>query len=825
MPLLRPALSPHHCVRPAIWSLLLLLSFFLVSCGSAPPSGREFLGSDGQQGEQPASARGNAFVSPKARDKIYHKVAVMPFRAPVDLVGASIADLVATEILKTYKYELIERSQIEQVLQEQSLSMQGVTDSALAMQVGKMLGVQGVIVGTVPEYGMRAVESRELPAVGINIRMIDAATGSIIWTVSDSAIATKVISLSSFTSHLVESMIAQLFKEWVRTGDLHAANLPSPQIISAQGSLRKAVIEVVADSSGGTKAYLFRRSSTKEGPFSDVGSLPNTKSSPIVFEDKGLLDAETYYYQVASEHVSGLAGIPAGPVAVTTVGAPEPVLDIQAEDGGIREVVLRWTPSNDPHVTGYILFRSTSRSGSWQKIAHVKKNNASDYLDKGREDGSYGSYGKLLDNHQYFYKINAVNAVDVISPDSPIATATTRGAPAPVTGLLAENDGLRKVPLAWQSYNDPQVKGYAVYRSEFEAGPFEEIAIINDREKNTFIDTGTGSSWGEAGNLGDAKTYYYTIQAINVVDVRSPDSSVASATTRGIPPAVTGLVAVGDLPRKVALRWAQSTGPYVKGYAIFRSTSEIGPFEEITTISHKETTEYEDKGGTSTWGEVGSLGDNTSYYYKIQAINLVDVRSLDSAIAGATTKALPVAVTNLHATGNEVKQVSLSWHPNPETDLGHYEVFRGDTPDSIDKRIEKVPSTVHGYMDTGLKDGHTYYYRVRAVDTYDLEGPFSSNASATTKPTPKTPEQVSFALDGERVLLSWQKNPEADIDHYRILKRAFFTWDLVGESAEPSFQLPFVIEKGDNETVRIVAVDKTGLVSEPAAEIVVAVPK
>lgn len=825
MPLLPSTVFSTNCL---IFIRLLILSAvtaLLVSCGSAPPSGREFLGSDGQQGEQAASARGNAFVSPKARDKVYQKVAVMPFRAPVDLVGASIADLVATEILKTYKYELIERSQIEQVLQEQSLSMQGVTDSALAMQVGKMLGVQGVIVGTVPEYGMRAVESRELPAVGINIRMIDAASGSIIWTVSDSAIATKVISLSAFTSHLVESMIAQLFKEWIRTGDLYAVNLPSPQIINAQGFLRKAVIEVFGDSSGETTAYLFRRSSTKEGPFSDVGTLSNTRSSRIVFEDKGLLDAETYYYQVASEHVSGLAGVPAGPVAVTTVGAPEPVLDIQAEDGGIREVSLRWTPSTDPNVAGYILLRSTSRSGPWQKIAHLKKNNASDYLDKGREDGSYGSYGKLLDNHQYFYKINAINLVDVISPDSPIATATTCGAPAPVTGLLAESDGLRKVPLAWQSSSDPQVKGYAVYRSEFEAGPFEEIATINGREKDTFVDTGKGSSWGEAGSLGDAKTYYYTVQAINVVDVHSPDSSVAFATTRGIPPTVSGLEATSNLPRKVVLRWAQSTGPYVKGYAIFRSTTETGPFEEITTISRKETTEYEDKGGTSNWGEVGSLADDANYYYKIQAINLVDVRSLDSTVAGAATKALPIAVANLKATGNEVKQVGLSWAPNPETDLGRYEVFRGDTPDKIDKRIDKVPSSVQAYMDTGLKDGHTYYYQVRAVDTYDLEGPFSNNAGATTKPTPQTPQQVSFALDGDRVLLSWQPNPEADIDHYRILKRAFFTWDLVGESAAPSFQLPFVIEKGDKETLRVVAVDKSGLVSEPAAEIVVAVPK
>jgi hypothetical protein len=114
---------------------------------------------------------------------------------------------------------------------------------------------------------------------------------------------------------------------------------------------------------------------------------------------------------------------------------------------------------------------------------------------------------------------------------------------------------------------------------------------------------------------------------------------------------------------------------------------------------------------------------------------------------------------------------------------------------------------------------------VRAVDTYDLEGPFSSSIDATTKPTPATPKQVDFAIVGERILLRWQQNPEADIACYRVLKRAFFSWDQVGESTEPLFELPFAIDKGSKETFRIVAVDKTGLVSDPAAEIVVAVPK
>ncbi|MBT5031271.1 MAG: hypothetical protein HOM55_03140, partial [Proteobacteria bacterium] len=109
---------------------------------------------------------GSVFVSPNAKSLVVNKVAVFPFKAPVELVGASVADVFATEILKSYKYNLIERSQMEQVLGEKALGLQGVTSSSEAIQLGKLLGVEGVILGTVPEYGLRAVEDKQLPALG-----------------------------------------------------------------------------------------------------------------------------------------------------------------------------------------------------------------------------------------------------------------------------------------------------------------------------------------------------------------------------------------------------------------------------------------------------------------------------------------------------------------------------------------------------------------------------------------------------------------------------------------------------------------------------------
>jgi len=804
-------------------SLAIVFSNMLSSCGTpSPPTGKDFVSNSQGDGVQ---ARGRAFISPKALEKKYMKIAVMPFQAPVELVGASIADMVATEILRTYKYELIERSQMEQILQEQSLGVKGVTQNAIAMQIGQILGVQGVIVGTVAEYGMRAVASRELPAVGINIRMIDSETGSIIWTVSESAIATETISISAFATHLVESMIKQLQNEWVRIGDTFAVNLASPQIANSHGDIRKAVIKVFPASPTIAKDYVLHRSRTQAGSYTQITSIANTSQKKIIFEDSGLLDAETYYYKVTATNSAGLSGLGAGPIKITTKGAPEPILFIQAENDGIRECKITWHASADHDVAGYFIYRARSKSGSYKKITYIKKRKVTEFTDKGMEDGSYGSYGKLLDNCEYHYRIRAVNVVGVESPDSPSTSAITRGVPPIVFGLEGEHGMLRKVRLSWDASTDKYVKGYEIFRSDSENGPFISVTKISSKKKTDYIDTGKGSSWGKAGNLGDKTTYFYKINAINVVDVASLDSLIVSATTKGKPPVVDGLEAVSQLPRKVNVKWHASSGVFVSGYTLYRSVIPSGPFEEIAQVSGKEKQEYVDKGNNSSWGEVGELLDFSQYYYRVRSVNIVDVQSDDSIIVSAITKALPAVVTGFNAENKHVKQMPLQWSLSGETDLKKYEIFRGEKPSSVNKKITSVESDVFQYIDSRLKDGHTYYYKIRAVDKYDLPGEFSVIISGTTKPLPGKPLNPQSELNGLRLKLMWDMDLGNDIAKYQIERNGFFGWSTIGTTMDNFFQLDKNLKAGDKEKYRIIAIDTTGLESLPSHEILVNVAK
>lgn len=806
-------------VRIRIFSLLLILTCIpplIISCNT----GSTTYQANGELSS--TSNRGNtkAFVSPKSLDRQYLKVAVLPFKAQAEIAGASVADMVTTEILKTYKYELIERSQIEQILQEQSLGMQGVTESTIAMQVGKILGVQGVIVGTVPEFEVRSVNGNDLPAVGINIRMIDTQTGSIIWTVSESAIARRAISITTFADQLVESMIEQLRYEWIRNGDTFAVNLPSPQIVSFQGHIRKATIQVHPESTKKVQRYTLMRSRTKGGPYTKIKSLNNRSSKTIVFEDTGLLDAETYYYKVAAFHVSGLTGLPAGPVKVTTKGAPGSLSSLTAENGGLRECKIRWHSSTDTGVAGYDILRAENNTGPFKKITHVKKRESNEYLDKGVT--SYSKYGSLQDNFTYYYKIRAVNIVGIQSPDSSIASATTESIPPTVTNLQAQHNMLRKVALTWNPSTDKYVKGYEILRSESAIGPYSPLTTIKGKDKKEYVDKGGSSSWGKAGKLADKTDYYYKIKTINLVNIKSQDSNIAAVTTRGKPPVVTGVLAESGLPRKVHLLWQPSSGDFVDSYAIYRSISETGPFEEIKQISGRDKSKFMDKGTGSTWGDVGELLDNTTYFYQIRSINIVDVISEESTTVSAVTKPMLDKIIGLSAIGNQVKKVTLSWN---SSDGKEFEIFRGETPSSVNRKIATVGSKTLKYIDTKLKDGKQYFYTVRAVDSFDLPGVFSDLANAITKPLPSKPTNLTHSTNGTQLILSWNANPEHDISGYKILKKSFFSWETIGETAVTRFSPAKQLAKGDEDIYQVIAVDSDGLQSIPSNQIKVVVPK
>ncbi|UCE08019.1 MAG: hypothetical protein JSW07_08320 [bacterium] len=109
-------------------------------------------------------------------------------------VGQGMADMLTTELVKSGKYQVIERQGIEQIMQEQRLGQSGAVTQQTAAEVGKLLGVELAIIGAVTEFGYKksdvggflkkkglglGIQSASA-VVGIDVRFVNTNTGEIL---------------------------------------------------------------------------------------------------------------------------------------------------------------------------------------------------------------------------------------------------------------------------------------------------------------------------------------------------------------------------------------------------------------------------------------------------------------------------------------------------------------------------------------------------------------------------------------------------------------------------------------------------------------------
>ncbi len=101
-------------------------------------------------------------------------VAVFPFEnkgASRDL-GDIVLDKMITVLVNNERFRVLERAQLNKVLEEQSLGVSGVLDAATAAQIGKGIGVDAIIIGSVAA----AVSG----AISVDARVIDTESAAII---------------------------------------------------------------------------------------------------------------------------------------------------------------------------------------------------------------------------------------------------------------------------------------------------------------------------------------------------------------------------------------------------------------------------------------------------------------------------------------------------------------------------------------------------------------------------------------------------------------------------------------------------------------------
>ncbi len=88
----------------------------------------------------------------------------------VSAFGRFFAEKLISKLFETRRFNVIERNLLNKVIEEYQLSQTGVTTPELAEQLGKLLGVDAIITGTITDMGS---------GFDINSRIIDTRTGGL----------------------------------------------------------------------------------------------------------------------------------------------------------------------------------------------------------------------------------------------------------------------------------------------------------------------------------------------------------------------------------------------------------------------------------------------------------------------------------------------------------------------------------------------------------------------------------------------------------------------------------------------------------------------
>ena len=106
--------------------------------------------------------------------------------------GGAAQDMFITALVKSGKFTVIDRERLAALMQEKNLSLSGDVDQSTAVQAGKLLGVEYMLVGDVTEFGEQENKAQVGWGIGVDVRkkkftaaldvrLLNVTTSEIMW--------------------------------------------------------------------------------------------------------------------------------------------------------------------------------------------------------------------------------------------------------------------------------------------------------------------------------------------------------------------------------------------------------------------------------------------------------------------------------------------------------------------------------------------------------------------------------------------------------------------------------------------------------------------
>jgi len=453
---------------------------------------------------------------------------------------------------------------------------------------------------------------------------------------------------------------------------------PSPPInLRSDGQTEYSVSLRWNTSVGGAAAASYRveRSTNGTSDWIQVSGIITGTS----YTDWHYAPGTTYYYRVYAVSSSGIRSVGWSNVASATTLCEAPG-NFRSTSQASTSISLSWAASSG--ATSYRLERSSIESSNWMQVG-------------GTITGTSYTDSTLTPNTRYQYRMCAVNnSAGISTPTSAITVITLCNAP---TNLQRTNQTEASITLSWNAPTIGTVTSYRLERatnSTFTAG----LTTFDGIDTTTYTDDTCSAN----------TLYYYRVYAVNSADRNSASSNTANATSLSNAP--TDWTSPSQAATSISLSWAASPG--VTSYRLERSPT--GAEDSWTQIGGTiNTTYYDDT----------ERDPNTTYYYRVYAVNSVGTSAPSPVITVTTLCNAPI---NLRSTSPSTSsRIMLAWDAPTVGTVTSYRLERSTDGTNWDQRGDIITNVFHT---DSCDPNTTYYYRVYAANKV---GAFSVSPSNT----------------------------------------------------------------------------------------------
>lgn len=245
---------------------------------------------------------------------------------------------------------------------------------------------------------------------------------------------------------------------------------PSQAVITKAVSKSYNTIKIKWDKVKGASGYIIYRSDSLDGGYKKIATV---KKDKFIYKDEGVTTGVTYYYKVKAYRTADgetYNGAKSAASAVAAIPSKTTIAKYTSDSGSVK---LEWLEIEGAN--GYIIYRSTSKTGKYTKVAKVSKKTTT-YED---------TY--LAGGETYYYKIRAFRKVDGVKVFSKYSKAVgidvlySRSAVVNQArlwlGIKEKSTGHKQILKIYNSYK-PRARNYKMTTSDAWCAAFVSAVAI-----------------------------------------------------------------------------------------------------------------------------------------------------------------------------------------------------------------------------------------------------------------------------------------------------------------------------------------------------------